>query len=290
MPPSTCRQSVKGKTITSGANGKNTEDEKTKRYEKLTADIDAIWKEVKKDVEGFSNPPSDQEAKKWKAGRVFDKWQAGKNGQNLGRSEKDDESTRKIVDPTPKILEIMENVTPGKTVAGGVSQAFAPAPLCFEAISFFLQFWLNNIEMQEMLEELLSKYVIELRYITAKLIGSLVRVLRFSVDIGKSNRGILGRLVKHSFLGDNEIGKLFSEMSSLVEEEHRVLATLMYRGVRNIQQVMTQQQIASDAKAWRIAISKALGFTDEPKQLWMDRLQDIRLSLIPDTGHWATKT
>ena len=116
MPPSTtCPQSVTKEITASGGSGKSTEDEKAKRYKKLTADIDAIWKEVKKDVEELSKPPSDKEVqKKWKAGRVFDKWPAGKKKQYQSPAEKkDDDLIEKIADPTPEILGIMENVTPG---------------------------------------------------------------------------------------------------------------------------------------------------------------------------------
>jgi hypothetical protein len=133
--------------------------------------------------------------------------------------------------------------------------------------------------------------VIELRYIAAKLMGNLVKVLRFSVDIHKSKRFSLENLAKHSFLDDSEIGKLMDEMSSLVEREHHLLATLSYKGITNIREVMVQQQIAADSKAWRIAISKALGFADEePKGLWQNKLEEIRNSLLPDTGKWVTET
>jgi hypothetical protein len=132
-----------------------------------------------------------------------------------------------------------------------------------------------------------AEHVVELRYIAAKLIGNLVKVLRFSVDIRKSKKDIWARLAKQSFLGENEIGKLFSEMSSLVDDEHRLLAALSYKDVKNIQQVMQQQQAASDAEALRAAISKTLGFAEEPKRLWMNKLEEIRHSLIPDTGDWV---
>jgi hypothetical protein len=122
MSQSTTRpQSVKKEMSTSGRrNDTNKEKEKRdkekeKRDKKLTADIDAIWEEVSKDVDELSKPPPEKEVqKKWKAGRVFGDWLAGRKKPKQDQAEKrDDNSTEKIADPTPEILRIMQNVTPG---------------------------------------------------------------------------------------------------------------------------------------------------------------------------------
>jgi hypothetical protein len=135
-----------------------------------------------------------------------------------------------------------------------------------------------------------GEHVVELQHIAAKIIRNLVRVLRFSVNTYRSKKERWVKLAKQSFLGDNELDNLFSELSSLVEDEHRLLAALTYKDVKNIQQVLTQQQYASDAKALRTTISKALGFADKPERVWMDKLQDIRNSLIPKMGDWVIET
>lgn len=130
--------------------------------------------------------------------------------------------------------------------------------------------------------------IIELQYIAAKLMGNLVKVLRFSVKFSMSR---WKEVTKMSFLDDSKIDQLIGEMSSLVKREHRLLATLSYKDITNIRQVTAQQQVAADAKAWRIAISRTLGFADdEPKRLWQNKLEEIRSSLIPNTGNWVTKT
>lgn len=135
-----------------------------------------------------------------------------------------------------------------------------------------------------------TKIDIELQYIAAKLMGKLVKVLRFSVDIQLKGH-IWAKLGKQSFLGNSEIDKLISEMSSLVEDEHRLLATLSYKDITNIRQVMAQQQVAADVKSWRMVISKALGFAnDEPKRLWQNKFEEINNSLISNTGNWVTNT
>ncbi|KAE9365639.1 hypothetical protein N431DRAFT_563490 [Stipitochalara longipes BDJ] len=324
MPPS-------DNTNTQGGS-KNAKDDEAERKQKLKSDIEEIWKEIKKDVKTLSNSPDDKRNTKWNSSLISS---LGKNKRNKqAQGKKDDDPTEKVEDPTKEILEIMGSVTPslntenekfraavtntvqcintlGNIIAGPVSQVFAPAPSCFNAISFFLQFWLNYVDMLEKLEVLLTKcndFIdrlhiynfpnstddvdgIELRYIAAKLMGNLVKVLRFSVDIHKSKRFISAKLAKQSFLHDNEIGKLMDEMSSLVEREHHLLATLSYKGITNIKEVMAQEQVAVDSKAWRIAISKALGFADEePKGLWQNKLEEIRNSLIPNTGKWVTET
>src|ERR1700761_5829316 len=104
-------------------------------------------------------------------------------------------------------------------------QAFAPAPSCFAAISFFLQFWLHYVELFEKLGLVLSTCndfigrlhiydipnsgekspeLTELRYIAAKLLRKLVEIFRFSISISSSSRKVMKKLAKQGFLGDSD--------------------------------------------------------------------------------------
>lgn len=181
-------------------------------------------------------------------------------------------------------------------------QAFAPAPSCFEAINFFLQFWLNYVEMLNYLDTLLStcndfigrlhiykihgskEKDIDLQHIYAKILRCLVKIFRFSISM-QSKRKISKELSKQAFLGESGIDALVEEMKFLVESENVLLTALSYR---NIRQILAQQQTTADAKKWRIAIANALGFDDEPRHVWDRRFKEISNTLIPNTGTWVT--
>ena len=332
MPKSNTYAEGEQSGTNSSARSNIPQDSKLNRAEQLEEKIKEIWKEVHQDVETLSEPPND-DRKTWRKNHVFSGW--GHRKEKGMQLNQDEDASKQVEDPTKKILSMMEEATPelatnkgktherlrntvtstiqcintlGKVIAGGAAQAFAPAPSIFEALSFFLQFWLKYINMLDTLEQLLTKCndfvgrlhiyeflkptddIIELKHIAAQLLGKLVKVLLFSVNIQKK-RWVVGEIAKQSFLNDSKLDQLMSEMESLVETEHITLAALTMKGVSNIRQVMAQQQVAADAKAWRAAISHALGFGDEePKRLWGNRLEEIRHSLMDETGKWLTES
>ncbi|KAF2498537.1 hypothetical protein BU16DRAFT_615567 [Lophium mytilinum] len=322
----------------SSKNRKKLSDEESKkaREVELEAKIKEIWKDVNEDVEWLSQPPSDSKSKKrWSFTRIFHGGGPG-NGKDDAKSPPESENNEHQDDikiTTVKILGILHEAKPepskdtsdkyeklkktvantikcinvlGERVAGAASLTFAPAPSCFNAISFFLQFWINYVEMFDKIDQLLStcndfigrlhiykmddsgEKVIELQYIAAQLLRSTVKVFRFSISISSSKKDIMKKLAKQSFLGESDIDELMGGMGKLVEQENNLLTALSYGNVRNIQQILAQQQTTADAKGWRIAIAKALGFGDEePKRAWKNRLEEISGLLIPETGNWV---
>lgn len=191
--------------------------------------------------------------------------------------------------------------TLGDRIAGGASLAFAPAPVCFNAIGFFLQFWLNYVETLEKLDELFERcnyfigrfhtydidaedINIELQYIATKLLYPVVQIFRYSVEF-LSTKGKLKDITQKGFLGESKIDALISELNVLVAEENNTLTALSFDKVTRIEQILEQEQMAADAKAWRIVVSKAIGFGDvEPKRVWANKLGEIES--LPKTGDW----
>ncbi|KAF2805950.1 uncharacterized protein BDZ99DRAFT_501497 [Mytilinidion resinicola] len=313
----------------------STQRRKKARDEELQAKIEKIWEEVNEDVEWLSQPPSDDKRKKWRFTRIFHGGGTTKTKDDPKSQPESDKNEHKhdIKVSTAKILGILHNVKPepskdksakyekfektvtntikcinwlGERVASAASVTFAPAPSCFNAISFFLQFWINYVEMFDKLDQLLStcndfigrlhiyemdefgEKVLELQYIATQLLQSTVKVFRLSISISSSSKDVMKNLMKKSFLGESDIDELIGGMEKLVEQENNLLTALSYGNVRNIRQILEQQQTTADANGWRIAIAKALGFgDDEPKRVWRNRLEEITASLIPETGDWV---
>ncbi|KAH7389871.1 hypothetical protein BKA66DRAFT_548243 [Pyrenochaeta sp. MPI-SDFR-AT-0127] len=299
------------------------------RNERTKLEIENIWSKIRDDYDWLSQCQN-RERKKWTVKAIFLGKQAEKKEHDHNPAEnhkkeqdRNDLIARNIFDGLDKTnLKIVSNNekhskfratltntvrcinTLGERIAGGASLAFAPAPMCFNALGFFLQFWLNYVENLEKLDELFERcnyfigrfhtYDINsedtnigLRYIATKLLHQVVQILRYSIETLPA-KGTWKDLARKGFLGESKIDALIAGLSVLVEEENNILTALSFDKVTKIEQILEQEQTATDAKAWRITVSKAIGFGDvEPKRVWAEKLGQIES--LPKTGDWLFK-
>ena len=186
-------------------------------------------------------------------------------------------------------------------------QVFAPAPTCFSALSFMIQFWIKHEDIFEKLEELfarcytfLSRFhsykdimTLPLQLVACKLLRHVVKICRRSVEIERSKWTIWKILLKDGFLGDNDIKVFMEQMEQLVLDEQSLLVAESFTQLIEIGKTIageeTQRKVAADAQAWKRAISESLWLGDEENEtrsMWKNAKKEIEKTLIPETGKW----
>ncbi|CEL02875.1 Putative NACHT and TPR domain protein (AFU_orthologue; AFUA_7G06670) [Aspergillus calidoustus] len=136
-----------------------------------------------------------------------------------------------------KTLRFIDTV--GGVIAVGVSEAFGPSELCFNALSMVIQAWQGYQGVFESLATLLEKcgqYMSRLEYyiragMDAKLAKVACQHLQLFVEIcdrtiklRRSTRRRIKVFTKLLFLNDNDIEDLLTKMDGLVDEEGRLVA------------------------------------------------------------------
>lgn len=197
--------------------------------------------------------------------------------------------------------------TLGRKVADGASIAFAPAPACFSALSFVIQFWIKYENMFENIAELLERcytflsrfhsyknnMTLPLQLVACKLLHHIVKVCRYSVEIWTSKRKAWSALLKDGFLGESDVKDLMAKMEQLVHDELALLVAESFSHLIEIGKTIAgeeaQRKGVADAQAWKRAISESLWMGEEgnePKPVWKNAKREIEKTLIQGTGQW----
>ncbi|KAI1338801.1 hypothetical protein F5Y15DRAFT_385383 [Xylariaceae sp. FL0016] len=203
--------------------------------------------------------------------------------------------------------------TIGGIVTDGVSNVFAPAGMCYNALTFVIQAWKGYEGIFENLGELLEKCVEFLERLEsyegrmdAKLARLACQNLRLFVEICdrtiklRHKHTRLLSFAKQLFLNDDGIQGVLHMMERLNSKESLLVNAQTYKivsdsagDIKLILDAQKEQKKEDDAKKWRRTIAKSLGFpgnaldTDgEPTPTWQ-RAYDSRLNaLVDDTGSW----
>ncbi|KAJ3571506.1 hypothetical protein NPX13_g5354 [Xylaria arbuscula] len=203
--------------------------------------------------------------------------------------------------------------TIGGIVTDGVSNIFAPAGMCYNALTFVVQAWQGYEGTFTNLAELLEKcmeFFERLQSYQGRMDGRLTRLasqnLKLFVEIcsrtiklrKKHNR--LFRFTQQLFLNDDGVQDLLGMMDRLNNKEAMLIGAQTYRlvsdsagDVKLLLETQKEQKREDEAKRWRRSIAKALGFPGttldndgEPVPSWQ-RAFDTRLnSLVEGTGLW----
>ncbi|KAF2972637.1 hypothetical protein GQX73_g913 [Xylaria multiplex] len=203
--------------------------------------------------------------------------------------------------------------TIGGIVADGMSDVFAPAGMCYNALTFVIQAWQGYEGTFANLAELLEKCVEffeRLQSYQGRMDGRLTRLasqnLRLFVEIcsrtiklRKKHTRFL-RFTKQLFLNDDGVQDLLAMIDRLNSKEALLVNAQTYRIVSDtagdlklMVENQKEQKREDEAKKWRRLIAKALGFPGttldndgEPVPTWQ-RAFDTRLnSLVEGTGTW----
>lgn len=184
---------------------------------------------------------------------------------------------------------------------------FAPAPTCYSALSFVIQFWIKHEDMYEKLDELYERcsaflgrlhtyrnsMTPRLQLVACKALHHVVKIFRHSVEIVKSKRKRMKELFKDGFLGDSDIKILLEKLEQLVGDEQGLLAAESFTELKEIAKTIAtddaQRRVAADGKLWKRSISTSLGLGEEGNELHPESkvaLRNIEKSLVQGTGKW----
>lgn len=185
-------------------------------------------------------------------------------------------------------------------IGGAAGIGFPAAPACFNAVTFFLQFWVNHTENYRRVEELLTKcnsilgrfhrYAIHpseetddaLQLIVYEAFVHVIDILCFAI---KMRKGSKRELFRQSLLGDSRISNLTAQLQDLVERENSLLTSLTFQQVHSINQILRFQSKDRNAEASRKLITNTLGFEEEePQQIWVAQLR--RIKSLEGTAGW----
>ncbi|KAM0817904.1 putative Fungal STAND N-terminal Goodbye domain-containing protein [Seiridium cardinale] len=210
-----------------------------------------------------------------------------------------------------KTLQLIGNV--GGIVAGAVSDVFAPASMCYSALTFVIQAWQDYEGMFENLAELLERctdFLERLDYYDARMDARLARVafqnLQLFVEIcsqtirlrKKRFRALV--FVEQLFLKDNAIAPLLGMMDKLNRKESLLVNAQTFKlvtdsagDIKMILENQKDQKKEDDAKKWRKLIAKGLRFPDEalgadeePLPRWQRSFDSRKNTLVDGTGRW----
>ncbi|KAI1772333.1 hypothetical protein F4818DRAFT_183578 [Hypoxylon cercidicola] len=206
--------------------------------------------------------------------------------------------------------------TVGGIVAEGASTVFAPAGMCYNALTFVIQAWQGYEGIFENLAELLEKcteFLERLESYDGRMDKRLTRVavqnLRLFVEIcdrtiklrRKHTRFIA--FTKQLFLNDNGIQDLLGIMDRLNNKESMLVNAQTYKlvsdsagDIKLILDGQKEQKKGEEAKKWRRTIAKALSFPStmldndgEPIPNWQKAFDARNNTLVDGTGKWILK-
>ncbi|KAI2626925.1 hypothetical protein GGS26DRAFT_144955 [Hypomontagnella submonticulosa] len=269
-------------------------------------EIEAIWKDVYlKVVELAGGDPK-------KVEKTLDINAVLQYIENVGASDKKKAEKfglfKKIVGRTLQCIN-----TVGGIVASGASEVFAPAGMCYSALTFVIQAWQGYEGIFDNLAELLEKcteFLERLESYQGRMDARLTRVavqnLRLFVEIcdrtikmrRKHNKFLA--FTKQLFLNDSGIQDLLGMMDRLNAKESLLVNAQTYKlvsdsagDIKLILDSQREQKKEQEAKKWRAAIAKALGFPataldsdGEPIPTWQRAFDARKNTLVDDTGKW----
>ncbi|KAI5918724.1 hypothetical protein F4810DRAFT_690771 [Camillea tinctor] len=297
MPPATLQSSAS--VLSSGSTASKADLAEQK-------EVEAIWRDVQNRVIELAGG----DPKNVQAGLDIDSML--KYVESIGASDqKKAEKYGWVKDAIHKTLRCINTI--GGIVAENVSNVFAPAGVCYNALTFVIQAWQGYEGIFENLGELLEKcgeFLERLESYQGRMDTRLCRLacqnLRLFVEIcdrtiklRKKHHRFLA-FTKQLFLNDNGIQDLLGMMDRLNAKEALLVNAQTYRlvsdsagDIKLILDTQKEQKKEDDAKKRRRIIAKALGFPGtnldndgEPIPTWQ-RVFDSRLnSLVDETGSW----
>ncbi|KAI1472733.1 uncharacterized protein F4812DRAFT_22975 [Daldinia caldariorum] len=229
--------------------------------------------------------------------------------QASGKKKSEKYGTFKTV--VHKTLQCINHV--GGIVTSGLSTVFAPAGMCYNALTFVIQAWQGYEGIFDNLAELLEKCTEFLERLESyqgrmdkRLTLVAVQNLQLFVEICdrmmrlRKKHNKLFAFTKQLFLNDNGIQDLLSYMDRLNSKEALLVNAQTYKivsdsagDIKLILDGQNQQKKEQDLKKWRLAIAKALGFPPasldkdgEPIPSWQKALDARKNMLVEDTGKW----
>ncbi|KAI1760247.1 hypothetical protein GGR53DRAFT_94768 [Hypoxylon sp. FL1150] len=272
-------------------------------------EIDAIWKEVNAKVIELAGGDPRRVQKTLDINAVLsyvDNVQASdkKKSEKFG-------TFKSIVNRTLQCIN-----TVGGIVAEGASTVFAPAGMCYNALTFVIQAWQGYEGIFENLAELLEKcteFLERLESYEGRMDKRLTRVavqnLRLFVEIcdrtiklrKKHTRFIA--FTKQLFLNDNGIQDLLGIMDRLNNKESLLVNAQTYKlvsdsagDIKLILDGQKEQKKEEEAKKWRRTIAKALSFPSsmldndgEPIPNWQKAFDARKNALVDGTGEWISR-
>ncbi|KAI3333475.1 hypothetical protein F4824DRAFT_503022 [Ustulina deusta] len=210
-------------------------------------------------------------------------------------------------------ITLQSIATIGGVVTELVSDVFAPAGMCYSALTFVIQAWEGYEGTFANLAELLEKcmeFFERLQSYEGRMDGRLARLtsqnLKLFVELcsriiklRKKHSKFL-RFTKQLFLNDDGVQDLLSIMDRLNSKEAMLVSAQTFRlvsdsagDVKLILEAQKELRREDESKKWRRSIAKALGFPGttldsdgEPIPTWQ-RAFDTRLNLLVEgTGTW----
>lgn len=206
--------------------------------------------------------------------------------------------------------------TVGGIVAAGVSTTFAPADICYNALTFVFSAWQGYEGMFENLAELLEKcveFLDRLSYYDRKMDNRLTRLacqnLQLFVQICdriirlRKKHARLFAFTRQLFLNDDGIQGLLGLMDKLSRKESLLVAAQTFEIVNDsagdikiILDGQIEKKRKKDAKERRQAVVDALGFhstevgaTGDPIPTWQRTFDAHKNAIIRDTGEWISE-
>ncbi|KAI1380200.1 hypothetical protein F4677DRAFT_253529 [Hypoxylon crocopeplum] len=269
-------------------------------------EIEAVWKEVHlKVVELAGGDPA-------KVKTALDINAVLKYIDNVQASDKKKSEKfgafKSIVNKTLKCIN-----TVGGIVAAGASEVFAPAGMCYNALTFVIQAWQGYEGIFENLAELLEKCTeflerlesyegrmdVRLQRVAVQNLRLFVEICDRTIKLRKKNTRFLA-FTKQLFLNDNGIQDLLGMMDRLNAKESLLVNAQTYKlvsdsagDIKLILDSQKEQKKEDEAKKWRRTVAKALGFPGtnldndgEPIPTWQRAFDARKNTLVDDTGKW----
>ncbi|KAI0973487.1 hypothetical protein F4678DRAFT_426890, partial [Xylaria arbuscula] len=297
MAPATLQPSTTGISTSSDSTKIDLADQK---------EIEAIWKEVNAKVIELAGGDSRKVQQSLTIDDVL-----GYVDRAQKADEKKAEEYGQVKNIFGKTLQCISVI--GGIVTDGMSNVFAPAGMCYNALTFVIQAWQGYEGTFANLAELLEKCVEffeRLQSYQGRMDGRLTRLasqnLKLFVEIcgrtiklRKKHSRFL-RFTQQLFLQDDGVQDLLAMMERLNSKEAMLVGAQTYRlvsdsagDIKLILETQKEQKREDEAKKWRRSIAKALGFPGtaldndgEPVPAWQ-RAFDTRLnSLVEGTGTW----
>ncbi|XDG05652.1 hypothetical protein ABKA04_005267 [Annulohypoxylon sp. FPYF3050] len=210
-----------------------------------------------------------------------------------------------------KTLQCINTV--GGIVADGASTVFAPAGMCYNALTFVIQAWQGYEGIFENLAELLEKCTeflerlesyegrmdVRLKRVAVQNLRLFVEICDRTIKLRRKHNKFLA-FTKQLFLNDNGIGDLLGMMDRLNTKESLLVNAQTYKlvsdsagDIKLILDSQKEQKKEQEAKKWRTTIAKALGFPPntldndgEPIPNWQRAFDARKNTLVPETGKW----
>ncbi|KAI8631164.1 hypothetical protein F5Y19DRAFT_425266 [Xylariaceae sp. FL1651] len=297
MPPSFLQSSTSGLSTSSDSSRLDLADQR---------EIEATWKEVHAKVIELAGGDPSRVRQTLTIDEVLNYIDSV---QKTETKKAEEHGTFKNV--VSKTLQCINTI--GGIVADGASNAFAPAGMCYNALTFVIQAWQGYEGTFANLGELLEKCVDffeRLQSYQGRMDSALIRLasqnLRLFVEIcdrtiklRKKHSRFL-RFTKQLFLNDDGVQDMLALMDKLNSKEALLVNAQTYRlvsdsagDIKLILDAQKELRREDDVKKWRRSIAKALGFPGttldidgEPIPSWQ-RAFDTRLnSLVEGTGLW----